>query len=274
MQRCDGFLCSMNDDQLLRYARHILLDEFGIEGQERLSAARVLIVGAGGLGSPAALYMAAAGVGTLILSDDDEVDLSNLQRQILHAQDRVGMSKAESGRRTLAALNPEVQVLPVVQRLDDVALLDWVAKVDLVMDCCDNFATRHAVNRACVALRKPLVSGAAIRFAGQISVFDMRRDDAPCYHCLFPEAEDVEELRCATTGVLGPLVGVVGATQAIEAIKLLVGMGEPLTSRLLCLDALTMQWQTLRYSRDPACPVCSKTGSVPVSGVCKEGGGP
>ena len=247
----------MNDDQLLRYARHILLDEFGIEGQERLSAARVLMVGAGGLGSPAALYLAAAGVGTLVLADDDEVELSNLQRQILHNSDSVGVAKAQSGRRALAALNPDVEVIPLVQRLDDAALMQWVGKVDLVMDCCDNFATRHAVNRACVAQRKPLVSGAGIRFAGQISVFDLRDSEAACYHCLFPEADDVEELRCATTGVLGPLVGVVGAVQAIEAIKLLAGMGEPLTGRLLCLDALSMQWQTLRYGRDPACPVCS-----------------
>lgn len=247
----------MNDDQLLRYARHILLDEFGIEGQERLAAARVLIVGAGGLGSPVALYLAAAGVGHIILADDDEVDLSNLQRQILHSQDRVGMAKAESGQRTLASLNPSVQVQALVQRLSDDDLLRLVDEVDLVLDCCDNFATRHAVNRACVARRKPLVSGAAIKFSGQISVFDLRRDDAPCYHCLFPEADDVEELRCATTGVLGPLVGVVGAVQAVEAIKVLVGMGEPLVGRLLCLDALTMQWQTLRYGRDPSCAVCA-----------------
>lgn len=250
----------MNDDQLMRYARHILLDEFGIEGQERLSKARVLIVGAGGLGSPAALYLAAAGVGELLLADDDEVELSNLQRQILHTQGRVGMPKAESGRLTLAALNPEVVVTPLVQRLDQTALMQHISQVDLVLDCCDNFATRHAVNRACVALRKPLVSGAAIRFSGQISVFDLRKEGAPCYHCLFPEAEDVEELRCATTGVLGPLVGVVGATQAIEAIKLLVGMGEPLVGRLLCLDALTMQWQIMRYGRDPGCAVCSAAG--------------
>src|SRR5690606_10529943 len=182
------------------------------------------------------------------------------QRQILHGQERVGMPKAESGRLTLAALNPEVRVTPLLQRLDLADLMRHVGQVDLVMDCCDNFATRHAVNRACVALRKPLVSGAAIRFSGQISVFDMRKDDAPCYHCLFPEADDVEELRCATTGVLGPLVGVVGATQAIEAIKLLVGMGEPLVGRLLCLDALTMQWQIMRYGRDPGCAVCSAAG--------------
>ena len=252
----------MNDDQLLRYARHILLDEFGIEGQERLAAARVLVVGAGGLGSPVALYLAAAGVGHLILADDDEVDLSNLQRQILHVEDRVGMPKAESGRQTLAALNPFVQVQPLIQRLNDDDLLRLVGEVDLVLDCCDNFATRHAVNRACVARRKPLVSGAAIRFSGQISVFDLRDEDAPCYHCLFPEAEDVEELRCATTGVLGPLVGVVGSVQAIEAIKVLVGMGEPLTGRLLCLDALTMQWQTLRYSRDPSCSVCAAAHAI------------
>ncbi len=252
----------MNDDQLLRYARHILLDEFGVEGQERLNAARVLIVGAGGLGSPAALYLAAAGVGELVLADDDEVDLSNLQRQILHGQSRLGMPKAESGRLTLAALNPEVTVQPLVQRLDDAALIEQAGRVDLVLDCCDNFATRHAVNRACVATRKPLVSGAAIRFSGQVSVFDLRDDNTPCYHCLFPEAEDVEELRCATTGVLGPLVGVIGATQAIEAIKLLAGMGEPLVGRLLCLDALTLTWQTLRYSRDPACPVCANRPST------------
>lgn len=252
----------MNDDQLLRYARHILLDEFGIEGQERLNAARVLIVGAGGLGSPAALYLAAAGVGEIILADDDEVELSNLQRQILHRTDTVGLPKAESGRRTLAALNPDVKVPPLVARLDEAELRDWARQVDLVLDCCDNFATRHAVNRACVAERTPLVSGAAIRFSGQVSVFDLRRSDAPCYHCLFPEGEDVEELRCATTGVLGPLVGVVGVMQAIEAIKLLAGMGEPLVGRLLCVDALSMQWQTVRYGKDPECAVCGRGASA------------
>lgn len=250
----------MNDDQLLRYARHILLDEFGIEGQERLSAARVLVVGAGGLGSPAALYLAAAGVGEIILADDDVVELSNLQRQILHRTDTVGLPKAESGQRTLAALNPDVRVVPITRRLDDAALEHWAGRVDLVLDCCDNFATRHAVNRACVATRTPLVSGAAIRFSGQVSVFDLRRAEAPCYHCLFPEGDDVEELRCATTGVLGPLVGVVGVMQAIEAIKLLAGMGEPLVGRLLCVDALTMQWQTVRYVKDPECAVCGEAG--------------
>lgn len=247
----------MDDLQLLRYARHILLDEFGIEAQERLLAARVLIVGAGGLGSPAAFYLASSGVGHIVLADDDEVELGNLQRQILHTTDRIGWAKAESGKLMLAQLNPETQVQALVRRLDDDALDEQVALADLVLDCCDNFATRHAVNRACVAHRKPLVSGAAIRFAGQVSVFDMRIDDAPCYHCLFPEADDVEELRCATTGVLAPLVGIVGSMQAAEAIKVLTGMGEPLVGRMLCLDALSMQWNTVRFKRDPACPVCS-----------------
>src|SRR5690606_9025026 len=247
----------MDDLQLLRYARHILLDEFGIEAQERLLAARVLIVGAGGLGSPAAFYLASSGVGHIVLADDDEVELGNLQRQILHTTDRIGWAKAESGKLMLAQLNPETQVQALVRRLDDDALDEQVALADLVLDCCDNFATRHAVNRACVAHRKPLVSGAAIRFAGQVSVFDMRIDDAPCYHCLFPEADDVEELRCATTGVLAPLVGIVGSMQAAEAIKVLTGMGEPLVGRMLCLDALSMQWNTVRFKRDPSCPVCS-----------------
>lgn len=252
----------MNDEQLMRYARHILLDEFGIEGQERLLASRVLIVGAGGLGSPAALYLASAGVGQIVLADDDVVDVSNLQRQILHTTDRVDWPKAESGHKTLMQINPLIQVEAVVRRLDGQALLDQVARADVVLDCCDNFATRHAVNRACVAHGKPLVSGAAIRFSGQISVFDFRLPDAPCYHCLFPEADDVHELRCATTGVLGPLVGIVGSTQAAEAIKVLTGMGKPLTGRLLCLDALSMEWNTIRFRRDPACPVCA-TRTVP-----------
>jgi molybdopterin/thiamine biosynthesis adenylyltransferase len=257
----------MNDLQLLRYARHILLDEFGIEGQERLLAARVLIIGAGGLGSPAAFYLASAGVGHLVLADDDEVELSNLQRQILHTNDRVGHAKAESGKQALLQLNPEVRIDALVARLAGEALDQQVSQADLVLDCCDNFATRHAVNRACVRHGKPLVSGAAIRFAGQVSVFDLRRDDAPCYHCLFPEADDVEELRCATTGVLGPLVGMVGSMQAAEAIKLLAGMGEPMVGRMLCLDALSMQWQTIRFKRDPACLVCADRGSRPEAGL-------
>ncbi len=248
----------LDDARLLRYARHILLDELGIEGQERLLAARVLIVGAGGLGSPAALYLAAAGVGQITLVDDDVVELSNLQRQILHNTASLGRPKAESGRDALYALNPDVRVQAVVERLDDARLLELAARADLMLDCCDNFATRHAINRACVATGTPLVSGAAIRFSGQVSVYDLRDPAAPCYHCLFPEADSAEELRCATTGVLGPLVGMVGSVQAAEAIKLLVGMGEPLTGRLLSVDALRMQWQTIRFRQDPGCPVCSR----------------
>ncbi|MBV6273311.1 molybdopterin-synthase adenylyltransferase MoeB [Alcaligenaceae bacterium CGII-47] len=246
----------MDDAQLMRYARHVLLDEFGIEGQDRLLAARVLIVGVGGLGSPAAAYLAAAGVGHIVLVDDDVVELSNLQRQILHTSARIGQPKADSGRFALAQINPDIQIDALVERLDTSRLTELASGVDLVLDCCDNFATRHAINRACVAARKPLVSGAAIKFSGQISVYDLRSDAAPCYHCLFPEANDVEELRCATTGVLGPLVGIVGSVQAAEAIKLLAGFGEPLVGRLLCVDALTMQWNTIRFKRDPACPVC------------------
>ena len=246
----------MDDPQLLRYARHILLDELGIEGQERLLASRVLIVGAGGLGSPAACYLASAGVGQLILADDDEVELSNLQRQILHTTARVGWPKAESGKRMLAELNPEVQVEARVARLAGPLLDEAVAQVDLVLDCTDNFATRHAINGACVRHRKPLVSGAAIRFDGQVSVFDLRDDRSPCYHCLFPEAEGGEEISCATTGVLAPLVGIIGSLQAVEAIKVLSGVGEPLVGRLLCLDARSMQWNEVKFKRDPDCQVC------------------
>ncbi len=256
----------MNDQQLLRYARHILLDEFDIVGQERLLAAKVLIVGAGGLGSPAAFYLASSGVGELVLAADDEVDLSNLQRQILHTTKSVGHKKAESGKRTLANLNPETHVTALVQRLGDAELNEQVALADLVLDCTDNFDTRHAINRACVAHRKPLVSGAAIRFSGQISVFDLRHDEAPCYHCLFPHSDEPEVMSCATTGVLAPLVGIVGSVQAAEAIKVLVGMGESLVGRLLSVDALTMQWHTVRFRRDPACPVCASRSAVSPAG--------
>ncbi|MCX5464251.1 MULTISPECIES: HesA/MoeB/ThiF family protein [Alcaligenes] len=247
----------MEDQQLLRYARHILLDEFGVEAQERILASRILVVGAGGLGSPVVAYLAASGVGSIILVDDDQVELSNLQRQIAHTTDRLGWDKVESAKLHIEQLNPEVKVTPVVQRLDEAGLMHWVQQVDLVLDCCDNFATRHAINRACVALRKPLVSGAAIRFSGQVSTYDLRQPDAPCYHCLFPEADDVEELRCATTGVLSPLLGMVGSAQAVEALKLLGGFGEPLVGRLLSVDAFNMNWHTVRFRKDPACPVCS-----------------
>lgn len=247
----------MNDDQLLRYSRHILLPQIGIEGQDAIVNARVLVVGAGGLGSPAAMYLAAAGVGTLVLADGDTVDMTNLQRQILHSQEGVGRLKVESGRDTLARLNPEVKVVPLAHRLEGGALEEEVSLADVVLDCSDNFVTRHAINRACVAKGKPLVSGAAIRFDGQVSVFDMRQAESPCYHCLFPEGEDVEEIRCAVMGVFAPLTGIVGAVQAAEALKLLAGCGEPLVGRLLLLDGLAMDWRTIRLGRDPSCPVCA-----------------
>jgi molybdopterin/thiamine biosynthesis adenylyltransferase len=246
----------MNDQQLLRYARHILLDELGIEGQESFLAASVLVVGAGGLGSPAALYLATAGVGRIVLADDDSVELSNLQRQILHPTASLGRSKAESGRDTLLAYNGATDVQALVQRLDGPALDQAVAAVDVVLDCTDNFSTRHAINRACVHHRKPLVSGAAIRFDGQISVYDLRDDSAPCYHCLFPESDEADEQNCATMGVFAPLVGIIGSMQAAEALKLLSGVGEPLSGRLLQLEALSMQWHTVKFRRDPECPVC------------------
>lgn len=247
----------MNDEALLRYSRHILLPQIGIAGQERLGAARALILGAGGLGSPAALYLASAGIGTLALADGDTVDLTNLQRQILHRTSAIGRAKVVSGAATLAEINPDCRVLPLQERLQNGRLEEEVAAADVVLDCSDNFATRHAVNRACVKFGKPLVSGAAVRFDGQVAVFDSRRTDAPCYHCLFPEAEDVEEVRCATMGVFAPLVGIVGATQAAEALKLVIGCGEPLAGRLLLLDGLAMEWRSIAVPRDPACPVCS-----------------
>ncbi|MDQ5941908.1 MAG: molybdopterin-synthase adenylyltransferase [Pseudomonadota bacterium] len=251
----------MRDEQLLRYSRHLLLNEIGVEGQERILAARALVIGAGGLGSPAALYLASAGIGHLTLADGDTVDLTNLQRQILHTQQRVGELKALSGRTALAEVNPEVQVEAITRRLVGDDLEAAVASADVVLDCCDNFATRHAVNRACVRLRKPLVSGAAIRFDGQLSVFDPRRDNSPCYHCLFPEGEDAEEIRCAVMGVFAPLTGIIGAMQAAEALKLVAECGEPAVGRLLLLDGLSMEWRSVKFGRDPGCAVCgSKSG--------------
>jgi len=251
----------VTDEQLLRYSRHILLDALGIEGQERILATHALIVGAGGLGSPAALYLASAGIGKITLVDDDSVDFTNLQRQILHTQARVGTAKAESGRQALAAINPEIQIIPLQQRLTGEALDALVASTDIVLDCTDNFATRHAINRACVHHKKPLVSGAAIRFDGQISVYDLRRDDSPCYHCLFPEGDDVEEVRCAVMGVFAPLTGIIGTMQAAEALKLAAGIGESLTGRLLLLDALEMEWRTVRFRKDAGCAVCGPTAA-------------
>ena len=246
----------MNDQQLLRYSRHILLDEIGVEGQERLRAARALVVGAGGLGCPAALYLAASGVGRLTLADPDKVDLTNLQRQILYRTDSVGMAKVAAARAALSALNPEVEVLPIEKRLDEKTLGPCIEGVDVVLDCSDNFATRHALNRVCVAHGKPLVSGAAIRFDAQVTVFDLRKADAPCYACLYAEDGAVEEVQCSQLGVFAPLTGIVGALQAMEAVKLLAGAGEPLSGRLLLLDALRTDWRTVRVKKDPACPVC------------------
>ena len=249
----------MNDQQLLRYSRHILLPQIDVDGQARLLAARVLVVGAGGLGSPAAMYLASAGIGTLVLADGDTVDLTNLQRQILHRNAAVGLAKAESGRDTLADLNPECRVVPLIERLAGERLAAEVASADVVLDCSDNFATRHAVNRACVALRKPLVSGAAIRFDGQVSVFDTRQATSPCYHCLFPEGQGVEEMRCAVMGVFAPLTGIIGCVQAAEALKLLIGCGTSLAGRLLLLDGLAMEWRSISVPRDPGCVVCGHT---------------
>lgn len=247
----------MNDEQLLRYSRHILLPQLGIEGQERLLAARALVVGAGGLGSPAAMYLASAGIGTLVLADGDAVDLTNLQRQILHRTASVGRPKALSGRDTLAEINPDVDIVALEQRLDGPALEAEVAAADVVLDCSDNFATRHAINRACVKHRRPLVSGAAIRFDGQVSVFDLREAKSPCYNCLFPEGREAEEVRCAVMGVFAPLTGIIGTTQAAEALKLLAGCGESLSGRLLLLDGLAMEWRSIALGKDPGCPVCA-----------------
>lgn len=247
----------MNDEQLLRYSRHVLLPGIDIAGQQAISEASVLIVGAGGLGSPAAMYLASAGVGRLVIADGDHVDLTNLQRQILHREDRVGRAKVDSARETLAGINSGCEIETIEARLEGERLVEKVAEVSLVLDCSDNFATRHAINRACFAQRKPLVSGSAVRFTGQVSVFDLREAENPCYHCLFPEGEDVEDLRCAVTGIFAPLTGIVGAIQAAEALKLLAGCGEPLVGRLLLIDGLTMRVREVRYGRDPSCEVCS-----------------
>ncbi len=246
----------MTDDDLLRYSRHILLDEIGIEGQARLLASHALIIGAGGLGSPAALYLATAGVGTLTLVDHDTVDLTNLQRQIAHAHDRVGLPKTDSARTALLALNPGLTVHCVKQRADAAWLDGAVAQADVVLDCSDNFATRQLVNAACVAHHKPLVSGAAIGFDGQISVYDSRANQ-PCYACLFPPDTAVEEVRCATMGVFAPLVGIIGTMQAAEALKLLMGLGSSLAGRLQMLDARSMRWDEIALPRQPHCPVCA-----------------
>jgi molybdopterin/thiamine biosynthesis adenylyltransferase len=247
----------MNDQELLRYSRHILLDEIGIEGQQRLLAASALVIGAGGLGSAAAMYLASAGVGRIVLVDDDEVDLTNLQRQIMHTTARVGQPKADSGREALLQINPDIEVLALRERASGARLEQLVAEASVVLDCCDNFATRHAVSRACTAHRVPLVSGAVIRFDGQISVFDARDPASPCYNCLFPEGAGFQDAACSTMGVFAPLVGIIGAMQAAEALKLLMQVGTPLTGQLLLLDGRSMEWTRIALARNPACPVCT-----------------
>lgn len=248
----------LDDELLLRYSRHILLPDVGVAGQARISEASVLIVGAGGLGCPLALYLGAAGIGRLLLADGDSVDLTNLQRQIGHAAASIGVNKAESLARSVLAINPRIEVQPIGRALADTALLQAVSQVDLVVDASDNFATRHAVNRACVRQRKPLVSGAAIGFSGQLAVFDSRRSDSPCYHCLFPDEVGEPEVRCAEAGVFSPLVGVIGSMQAMEALKCLAGVGIPLIGRLLLWDGLHAEARMMKVPRDPGCPVCGE----------------
>jgi molybdopterin-synthase adenylyltransferase len=252
----------MTDDQLLRYSRHILLEEIGIEGQERLTAAHALVIGAGGLGSPVALYLGTAGVGHITLVDHDTVDLTNLQRQIAHSLARLGEPKAQLARQAIAAINPEPQVRALVARADARLLDELVGHADVVLDCCANFTTRHAVNTACVKHGKPLVSGAAIRFDGQIAVYDTRDEACACYACVFPPSDEFEETRCATMGVFAPLVGIIGAMQAAEALKLLSGAGRSLAGRLQMLDGRSMEWSEVRVPRNPACPVCAQRHSA------------
>lgn len=251
----------MNDQQLLRYSRHILLPEIGVEGQQKLLNAHALVVGAGGLGSPVAMFLAASGVGTLTICDGDAVDLTNLQRQILHRTSCIGRSKAESAALTLAEVNPEVRVIALHEKVDETRLLELAAQADLVLDCSDNFTTRYAINRICKKLRLPLVSGAATRFDGQVTVFDLRRAHSPCYNCLYPEQSESEETRCAVMGVFAPLVGVIGSLQAAEALKLLLDTGKSLCGKLLLLDVLNMELRSVKLNQDAACPVCNRPPS-------------
>jgi len=251
----------MTDDQLLRYSRHLLLDDIGVEGQQRLLASHALVIGAGGLGSPVALYLGTAGVGRITLVDHDNVDLTNLQRQIAHDRSRVGLPKAESAAHAVRSINPDPQLRALVRRADAALLDELVPAADVVLDCCDNFRTRHLVNAACVRHRKPLVSGAAIGFDGQIAVYDVRQDGAPCYACVFPPEATFEEVACATMGVFAPLVGIVGSMQAAEALKLLAGVGRTLAGRLLMLDGRAMAFDEVRMARQPHCTVCGAAGA-------------
>lgn len=246
----------MNDNQLLRYSRHILLPQVEYDGQEKLTQSHVLIVGAGGLGSPVAMYLAASGVGTLTICDFDAVDMTNLQRQIIHTTQSVGINKAVSAQQTIFEINPEVTVYTVQKKSTEAEMAALVAQADVVVDCSDNFATRYTLNRLCFEHKTPLVSGAAIRFEGQITVFDFRNEATPCYHCLYPDVGSDQEMRCADNGVFAPLVGMIGTAQAAEALKLLLNIGETLQGRLLLLDALTAEWRTIKLARDASCAVC------------------
>ncbi len=248
----------MNDESLLRYSRHILLNEIGVEGQDRIAAAHVLVIGAGGLGSPVALYLGSAGVGRITLVDHDTVDLTNLQRQIAHATQRVGQAKVASARAAIEAINPDPRVDALQHKADDALLALWLPQVDVVLDCSDNFATRQSVNAACVRHGKPLVSGAAIRFDGQVSVYDSRDGHSPCYACVFPPDNTFDEVNCATMGVFAPLVGIIGTVQAAEALKLITGVGRSLAGRLQMLDARAMEWTEVQVPRNPQCPVCGQ----------------
>jgi len=246
----------MNDNQLLRYSRHILLPQIEYAGQEKLTKSHALIVGAGGLGSPVALYLAASGVGKLTICDFDNVDLTNLQRQIIHTTASIGINKAVSAQQTIYEINPEVAVNSIQEKSSESEFKALAESADVVIDCSDNFATRYALNRICFTIKKPLVSGAAINFEGQVTVYDFRHDDSPCYHCLFPDTGSDQEMRCAENGVFAPLVGMIGTTQAAEALKLILNIGKSLQGRLLLLDALSMQWREIKLSRDPVCAVC------------------
>ncbi len=246
----------MNDDQLLRYSRHILLPQIGILGQEKLIKSRALIIGLGGLGSPVAMYLAASGIGELILCDNDNVDLTNLQRQAIHNSETVGMPKVQSATKAIAKINPEINVVAIQEYVDEERLQKLVTEADVVIDASDNFVTRHAINQVCVTHRKPLVSGAAIRFNGQVSVFDLSSSASPCYHCLFSKDGSNEDMHCAIMGVFSPLVGIIGCMQAAEAIKILLNIGRTLNGRLMLLDGLTMEWRSVKLNKDPACAIC------------------
>ena len=252
-------MADMNDEQLLRYSRQIMLPQVEIAGQQKLRDASVLIIGLGGLGSPVAMYLAAAGVGKLTLVDHDQVDLSNLQRQIVHTTDSIGTDKVESAREILLKLNPETKIETINQQLDETALGEQVKQADVVIDASDNFPTRFQLNRVCVKNKTPLVSGAAIRLEGQVSVFDASKPDSPCYQCLYKDGEETEET-CSENGILAPVAGIIGSVQATEAIKVILGLGESLVGRLLILDAQTMEWREIKLKKDLDCPVCNQSG--------------